>query len=56
MLFQSSGGCCYGNRDKSDGWRVPLDLGDAIGYAEGNLCPDFDSNDLRTYFAVPNYR
>jgi hypothetical protein len=51
------GGCCHGRGDGSDGrWRVPLDLGDAIGYAEGEKCPDPDSNDLRTYFAVPNYR
>ena len=51
------GGCCHGRRDGSDGrWRVPLDLGDAIGYAEEDACPDPDSNDLRTYFAVPNYR
>lgn len=40
---------------KSDMWRVPLDVGCAIGYTNDHLCPEPDSTGASTYFAVPNY-
>ena len=37
-------------------WRIPLSLGEEIGlHQPQDLCPDPDSNDETTYFALPNY-
>jgi hypothetical protein len=40
---------------KSDMWRVPLDVGRAIGYTDEYLCPEPDSIGALSFFAVPNY-
>lgn len=41
--------------NKSDMWRVPLDVGRAIGYTDEYRCPEPDSIGAHSFFAVPNY-
>eukprot|EP01082_Thalassiosira_pseudonana_P002133 g1941.t1 g1941 contig11:398941-400188(+) len=43
------------NKQRIYKWRVPIEVGNRIGFTSLDLCPDPDQNKQPSYFAMPNY-
>jgi len=41
--------------NKLNKWRIPIDLGKKTGLNEEDKCPTPDSNDVSSFFVLPNY-